>query len=101
MLTPDQEHETLHFPLLLVPQQRGHLLYPSIDISVSSRQHGANPPGAEGRVELPPPTSEIDYRNQGDTLLVVPDLRSTTVGVDLENAVSSVLLVESKSTNEV
>ncbi len=96
-LTPPQEHETLRFPLLLVPQQKGHLLYPSVDISTSSGPHGAHQPGAEGRVELPPPSSEIDYRNQGETLLVVPDLRRTTVGIDLENAVSSVLQVESKS----
>jgi trafficking protein particle complex subunit 10 len=97
LLTPCQEHETLSFPLLLLPQRTGHLLYPSVDVTISDRQK-TEPQGNPGR---PPHTSEMDYRNQGDTLLVVPNLSSTTVSIDLENMASGALVVESTSKNDI
>lgn len=96
LLTEYQEHEILSFPLLLLPQRTGHLLYPSVDITVSGRQDASNNVGANGDAGRPPYTSEMDYRNQGDTILVVSDLHSTTVSINLEDPVSGAWLLESK-----
>ena len=94
-----QEHEIVSFPLLIVPQKMGHLLYPSVSITVPVCHDGSNKMGAHGDSDRPPHTSEVDYRNQGDSLLVISDLCSTTVGIDLEDAVTGAWLVNSQSRN--
>ena len=99
-LTERQEHEILSFPLLLIPQRTGHLLYPSVDITLPSRRDGSNPAGAQGggpRQALH--TSEVDYRNQGDALLVVSDLASSTASISFDEAAPSAWLVESRYTS--
>lgn len=57
--------------------------------------------GAHGGPDGPPYTSEVDYRNQGDTLLVISDLCSTTVSINLEDAVTGAWLVDSKCKSDI
>jgi len=80
------ENETVTFPILLIPQKAGHLLYPSIEIK-SVEELGlrdvASPQGTGGlNAGL---TCELDYKNQGEAVLVVPNRASTTIGLDLDS----------------
>lgn len=89
------------FAVMLLPQKSGHLLLPSLEIKafVPSSSSGASgntgvtspPPaptsGSGSSAPQAPPSSlqrrqiacEVDYRNHGEALLVLPDLRKTTV----------------------
>lgn len=80
---------------MLLPQRVGRLLYPSVDISkLSEISDLARERKGSSKV---PYVSETDYRNQGDTVLVVSNLSSTTVSLDPGNSISGAWLVESKS----
>ncbi|MCJ1477365.1 hypothetical protein MMC13_006036 [Lambiella insularis] len=81
-----KEHEVLTFPILLIPQRPGHLMYPSIDIK-HVEEDAVNTPiarspqfgGLDARLSC-----EVEYRNHGESVLVVPNLSSTTVSLDGE-----------------
>lgn len=100
-LTESQEHEILRFPLVLLPQKTGHLIYPSIDITVSDFHDGSNKTGGQGNPEQLPPTSEVDYKNQGDSLVVISDRSSTTISINLEDAVTGAWLIDSESRRDI
>lgn len=85
-----QEGENHAFSVLLVPQTTGRLLYPSVEIISLSKATHANQEGGE----YPPLSSETDYLGQSETILVVPNLASTTVSLDPANGG---WLVESRS----
>ncbi|RAL11132.1 putative TMEM1 family protein [Aspergillus homomorphus CBS 101889] len=100
------EGETKTFAIMLLPQKAGHLLLPGLEI------RSFVPPSASSPAAPPPPTTpskpqpspggaaadpatatnplqrrpipcEVDYRNHGETVLVLPDLRTTTVSLSL------------------
>ena len=100
-LTGFQEHEIKRFPLLVLPQKTGHLVYPSVDITVSDFQDHSNKMGGHGDPKRPPHTSEVDYKNQGDSLLVISDLGSTTISINLEDAVTGAWLIDSQCRSEI
>ncbi|KAL4978400.1 trafficking protein particle complex subunit 10 [Aspergillus desertorum] len=99
------EGETKTFAIMLLPQKAGHLLLPGLEIrsfvpsllqsSSSSTSAatvagmgavaGLGTPGIGPRqsvqVQRRPVGCEVDYRNHGETVLVLPDLRSTTVSL--------------------
>ena len=102
-----QAGETRSFTITLLPQRAGHLLLPTIDVktfiptpvspqSMSTTTSAAInpvPTGGVGTGPPPPPPpgplsqrrqvpSELDYRNHSETLLVLPDLKKTTVTVE-------------------
>lgn len=72
------------FPIMLLPQRAGHLLLPALDIktfvSLSETMHS----GAAGTFLLPRKQvpCEVDYHTHAETVLVLPDLKSTTVSLD-------------------
>ena len=75
-----REEEVLTFSLLLWPQRTGNLLLPPIEIHSIARStdgHRENESAGETMI-----ASEIDYQDQSRTILVVPDLLSTTVNLD-------------------
>ncbi|KAL4737975.1 trafficking protein particle complex subunit 10 [Aspergillus similis] len=97
------EGETKTFAIMLLPQKAGHLLLPGLEIrsfvpsplqspSTSAaavagtgavagpRTPGAGP-GQSVQVQRRPIGSEVNYRNHGETVLVLPDLRGTTVSL--------------------
>ncbi|KAJ5491196.1 hypothetical protein N7539_002763 [Penicillium diatomitis] len=88
-----REGETTHFTILLLPQKPGHLLLPGLEIrtfapptpstnpSVSSPTADVMGGGATGSGQRQAIACEVDYRNHSDSVLVLPDLRKTTVSL--------------------
>lgn len=78
-----QDGETTRFTVLLLPQKPGHLLLPGLEIRTflpSGPQLPTSP--ADPPTAAPPRRSipcEVDYRNHSETVLVIPDLKKTTV----------------------
>ncbi|KAJ9196715.1 hypothetical protein DTO021D3_5185 [Paecilomyces variotii] len=96
------EGETRSFPILLLPQRPGHLLLPGLDIKTfavpSPAVSGGGVPSATAQRKLVP--CEVDYRNHGETLLVLPDLKKTTVSLS-QSAGGGSWLVDSERRVEV
>lgn len=91
----------MRFPLLLLPQKTGHLIYPSVDIVISDIHEGSNKIDGHGDPKRPPHTSEVDYKNQSDTLLVISDLGSTTININLEDAGTGAWLMDSQYRSDI
>lgn len=94
------EGETKTFSVMLLPQKPGYLLLPGLEIKTfvpspspslltgiananpNPNTNPSTPSGGGGpelqRRQIP---CEVDYRNHGETLLVLPDLRKTTVSL--------------------
>jgi len=77
-------------------------MYPSIDIkSVDDQrvleQTVASPQGSGAST---PSSCEVDYLNQGESILVVPNLSRTTVSLEAEGANSGAWLVEAQTRQE-
>ena len=91
MLTLEtQEGEIHNFDVLLLPQKSGHLLLPSIRIHPNaprpqSRDGNEISGAADGSTQI---SCETDYLNQAESVMVVPDLSSTTVIVDPNDSTS-------------
>ena len=85
-----QEGQSHTFAVLLVPQTTGRLLYPSVEIMPIPKAKGDK----DDSEEESPLSSETDYLSQSETILVVPNLASTTVSLDPANGA---WLVESRS----
>ncbi|KAH8698383.1 putative TMEM1 family protein [Talaromyces proteolyticus] len=101
------EGESTTFAIMLLPQRAGNLLLPSIEIKAYINEPvvsggAATPTSATIAVQSPSPApgnitpswpaqqrrqvpSEVDYKNHGETLLVLPDLRKTTVSLESGN----------------
>ncbi|KAL4809386.1 TMEM1 family protein [Aspergillus unguis] len=82
------EGETKTFAVMLLPQKAGHLLLPGLEIrsfvpppSQSPSTGVAGAGGGTPAVQRRPIACEVDYRNHGETVLVLPDLRGTTVSL--------------------
>ncbi|KAL4943174.1 hypothetical protein BDV06DRAFT_190647 [Aspergillus oleicola] len=97
------EGETKSFAIMLLPQKAGHLLLPGLEIrSFVPPASTQTQTQTQAQTQLPTPTllspstsvagagaavqrrpigSELDYRNHGETVLVLPDLRGTTVSL--------------------
>jgi trafficking protein particle complex subunit 10 len=76
-----RESEELSFPLVLIPLRQGIWLLPSIEVRpMPPRQD-------DGQQQLAPrgPNEEliceVDYQSQAETIQVISNLRSTTVGI--------------------
>ncbi len=99
-----QEKETLTFPLALLPQRAGHLLYPTVELHVlfdgSNHRSTANEREASSTQQGPPLHCQTDYRNQADVILVLPSLKSTTVNIDIGASAGTARLVDSEQRDE-
>ena len=94
-----QEGDTHSFDVLLLPQRTGHLLLPSVSIHPNlprppSRDEGEATAAADSLISC-----ETDYVNQAESVLVVPDLSSTTVSHDLGGSAGGAWCIESQSRN--
>ncbi|KAL8805050.1 MAG: hypothetical protein Q9200_005579 [Gallowayella weberi] len=91
------EGEVSKFPIILLPQKTGHLLYPSVEVRVSEGHgHGGGreevEEAADGAVEC-----EMDYLDQSESILIIPDLGSSTVSLDCRTPGGAAWLLESNS----
>ena len=72
------EGQVHRFPILLVPLKPGNLLLPNIEVKqfipTELQDSASSSPGVV--------SSETDYRSHGECILVLPDVRSTTVRID-------------------
>lgn len=98
-----REGETTTFAVMLLPQKSGHLLLPGLEIkafipasstptvvttpSTATPAANTNPTATAGSGNAGAPLQrrqiacEVDYRNHGETVQVLPDLRKTTVSL--------------------
>ena len=84
-----QPAEENTFLIILLPQKSGHLLYPSVEIrAMRSAKSEGDEKAADEQVRC-----EVDYLSQSESILIVPNLSSATVGLDGGEA----WLVETKS----
>ena len=81
--TEAEGREGLVFKVMLLPQRPGCLLLPSVDVKAfTAGTEGTGPAdGSAGAATREPVTSEVDYKNHGETVIVTPDLGSTTVSL--------------------
>ncbi|KAJ5180676.1 hypothetical protein N7492_003886 [Penicillium capsulatum] len=107
-----REGETNRFTVLLLPQKPGHLLLPGLEVRTfgpSPATPAPNPSttdatstGPPAPIQRRPVPCEVDYRNHGETMLVLPDLRKTTVSLSASGSPSgSSWLVDSERRAEV
>jgi hypothetical protein len=75
--TEDQEHE---WPIVLIPLRPGNMLLPNVDIRPRIKAKADKGKGsADAQVEIL--NCETDCLSFGDAVMVVQDVRSSTVGV--------------------
>ena len=77
-------------------------MYPSIEIKDvrDARLDGQSVISPQAGVQNPPASCEVDYQNQGQSILVVANLASTTVNIDSEESLGGPWLVESQARRE-
>ena len=80
-----------------MPQRIGHLMFPSIDIRPLPSPRNLHQDDNREDLAESSISCETDYHHHSETILVVSDLSSTTVKLDLSNTVGGAWLVESKS----
>ncbi|KAJ5301668.1 hypothetical protein N7508_006531 [Penicillium antarcticum] len=76
--------ESTRFTVLLLPQKPGHLLLPGLEIRTffpAQTQLPTSPPADSAVPSRRSVPCEVDYRNHAETILVLPDLRKTTVSL--------------------
>jgi hypothetical protein len=85
LASEDEQHE---FNIMLIPLKPGAALIPNVDIRArikpmedERRQSTAGLPAAAASAETEPLSCETDYRSYGETVMVVPDVRSSTVWI--------------------
>jgi hypothetical protein len=80
-----REGEESKFAVLLLPQRSGKLLLPTLEVTLldSSIEGGAKSADL-GHGDESQWNCEVDYLSQGESVLVVQSLRSTTVAMDME-----------------
>ena len=71
-------------------------MFPSIEIHLSRSSRILHPANDQEDPPEPSISCEMDYQHQSETILVVPDLCSTTISIDPSSAVGGAWLVESK-----
>lgn len=72
------EDEVKEFAIMLIPLKAGNSLLPSVDIRARLKPKGKE----EGKdVEDEILSCETDYLSYGECVMVVPDVRSSTVGI--------------------
>jgi hypothetical protein len=73
----DEEHE---WPIMLIPLKPGNTLLPNVDIraKIKPKEEGK---GKSGIVEADILNCETDYLSYGENVVVVSDVRSSTVGI--------------------
>jgi len=73
----DEEHE---WPIMLIPLKSGNTLLPNVDIRAKIKPKEEEK-GKSSTTEAEILNCEIDYLSYGESVMVVPDVRSSTVGV--------------------
>ncbi|OJD25823.1 hypothetical protein ACJ73_02810 [Blastomyces percursus] len=80
-----KEGERRTFTVMLLPQRPGHLLLPGLEVKtfVTQAPAGGEAELVTGAVQRRVVPCEVDYQNHAETVLVSPNLRKTTVNLDV------------------
>ncbi|RCI08941.1 hypothetical protein L249_5139 [Ophiocordyceps polyrhachis-furcata BCC 54312] len=82
-------------PLMLIPQREGRLPFPSVDVrevlAVKDTRPSSSSSGAETAVAC-----EVDWRNLGETVMVVEERRLVSVSLDASGPGGGPLVLESE-----
>jgi hypothetical protein len=73
----DEEHE---WPIMLIPLKPGNTLLPNVDIRAKIKPKEEDK-GKSDITETEILNCETDYLSYGESVVVVPDVRSSTVGI--------------------
>ncbi len=101
-----REEESVTFNLILIPLKGGEILLPSVDIKLVDPAHQLYQSDQEISSSVPNgvpryasmPTCETDYISQSETISVIENMQSTTVGIGQDSQLSRGLaLLESES----
>lgn len=84
--TPDTEAD---IPIVLIPLREGYLPFPNVEISRVVGEDGEDGAGDQGQGHC-----ETDYKNIGETVLVVADRGMVTVSLDASGAGGGPLVLE-------
>jgi hypothetical protein len=88
-----KEDEVHKVPIMLLPLKPGNFLLPSVHIHPRIKGGGAEGDGRDGADEVERLNCETDYLSAGECVVVVPDIRGSTVGIgDLGSSKSVVWL---------
>lgn len=90
----EQEDDQLTFPLLLVPQRCGHLVLPSVKVW-AKQMDPAEAASFSGQSKAQPLLCETDHTTETKTILVMPNLGSTTICLDTSESGSAAWLLKS------
>lgn len=91
-----QDDEELTFPVTILPQRPGHLLLPTIEVKASILEKVESDVFPYKKTDL---SCEVDYKSHASSVLVVPNLRETTVALDSEGSSRRSWLVSSRDRN--
>ena len=80
---------------MLIPQRAGHLLYPTVEIRALAPRSQDSQPEASRLVS--PIGCETDYVNQGETLLVLPNMSGVTASLDSGGPAGGAWVVDSRA----
>lgn len=72
-------------------------MFPTIDIRFLPSPCNSQEADDAGDLAQSSISCETDYQHYSETILVVPDVSSTTVGIDLSSTTGAAWVVESKS----
>ncbi|KAL8989335.1 MAG: hypothetical protein Q9177_001761, partial [Variospora cf. flavescens] len=86
---------THKFPIILLPQRAGRLQYPSIEVQIEYIRNAGIEPAITNRVPKNVAASEVDYLNREESILIIPNLRSSTVNLGSDRICDGARLVES------
>lgn len=78
----------LTFPIVLIPLREGYLQFPDVEIKSVSRALGG-----QGVDSI---TSEVDYKNIGESVRCISDARKTTVSLDASGPQGGAWLLETE-----
>lgn len=87
--------------MVLLPQRLGHLLYPSLEVRVARVHDNGRGSRVSTDTVIDDVAYELDYLNQADGILIVPNLSTSTVSLDGNtDAGGGAWLVESKTRSD-
>ncbi|KAF1844880.1 uncharacterized protein K460DRAFT_416243 [Cucurbitaria berberidis CBS 394.84] len=82
-----KEDEQREWPIILIPLKPGNALLPTLEIRANvkpkddGKSQGTATAAVAGAGEVPVLSCETDYLGYGESVMVVPDVRSSTVGI--------------------
>jgi hypothetical protein len=98
-----EQEEVLTFPLLIIPIKEGHLPFPHLEIRPAAQliSHGPTTSTTTASIDesggdVGAVSCELDYRNSGETIHVVSNLKQVTVSLDAAGPGGGAWLLDSE-----